>query len=151
MNIQAPHPYIVATEKGAIVLLLDAQASIAYLARRTLLPEPELVALNRRTFGDASYWQAWPAFDHDTLVALTSASVSPAVRGLAASLLLQRDVPMARVAAPLAPLLQASWSPTGRIVDAAASTPNIQSIAPKTKEAAKIRKSALATLMGSAS
>lgn len=142
------HAYIVVGATAPpLVILLDASASLAYLARTTI--ETDSTSLVQRTFGEP-YTHAWPAFDHDVLVALTGIAGVPyceSVRGLAAALLLQREVPVVSGPNPFAMLLtQASLTPKGRTIEEAPQAPPV----PKERKApAKPAKhSALQSLMG---
>lgn len=104
------HHYIVTgPEYAPGVLLIDPRMSLSYLACRSICNSAELVQLNMRTFG-ASITQAWPAFEHDVLVALSTAVTSyyqMELRGLASALLMRRDVPAKVSASPLHDLLKA--------------------------------------------
>lgn len=98
------HPYIVTGPSAApTVMSLAPQISLSYLALRSLCEDS--VGLTARTFGE-QYTHAWPAFEHDVLVALTNidhAPNVPLVRGLAAALLLRKPV-VAMQLPPMSPL-----------------------------------------------
>jgi hypothetical protein len=110
------HSYIVTgPEAQPVVITIEERMSVSYLACRSITQGPELT---QRTFGE-SFTHAWPAFEHDVLVALVQGGMRSthdipnrsAVAGLAAAILSRKEVPTAHLGSPLATLLSANRSP----------------------------------------
>lgn len=100
------HSYIVTgPDAPPVVMTIEARMSVSYLACRLMLARGH--DLTRRTFGEA-FTHAWPAFEHDVLMFLTTATDVPhesQVRGLAAAILSRKEVPTVQAQSPLATLL----------------------------------------------
>jgi hypothetical protein len=137
------HLYIVVgPETRPNVAAIDPRMSLSYLACRAIADAAEVAQLNKRTFG-CNITQAWPAFEHDVLVHLTTISnvnFESELRGLAAAMLMRKGVQVQQVESPFAALLKpASKAPA---VD------EMEVEQPKPKRAAKAPKvSALQSLL----